>query len=235
VIQRADGSIRAHASLRVRWPTVAVLLSALLWPSVAQAHGISGGTSLPIPGWLFAWVATLVLVISFVALAVLWPTPRLARAPARPLLRLPRWLDALAGGAGVGVFVLVVYSGLAGEQFATSNITPTFVFVAFWVGVPLLSVVFGDVFRALNPWRATARAVAALARRLAPHAGRTEPVHYPRRLGCWPAVAGLLAFAWLELVYVNGTSPGSCSPMNGRSASSRARARRCGRSTGHCS
>jgi hypothetical protein len=192
-----------------RWhrPAVAALLAGLVWPSVAQAHGIAGGTSLPLPGWLFAWAATVVLVISFVALAVLWPTPRLASAHPRPLLRLPRWLDVLAGAAGVGVFAVVVYSGLAGEQSSTSNITPTWVFVAFWVGVPLLSVVFGDVFRAVNPWRAAARAVAALARTVAPRATSTEPLRYPRRLGCWPATAGLLAFAWLELVYVNRDQP----------------------------
>jgi hypothetical protein len=188
-------------------PALAILLSGLLWPSAAQAHGISGGTSLPIPGWLFAWAATVVLVVSFVALAVLWPTPRLADTHPRRLLRLPRWLDVVAAAVGVAVFIVVVYAGLAGEQSATSNITPTYVFVAFWVGVPLLSVVFGDVFRALNPWRAIARAAAALARRVAPPLARTDALTYPRWLGCWPATVGLLAFAWLELVYVNRDQP----------------------------
>ena len=41
------------------------------------AHGIVGREDLPIPRWLFGWAATAVLVISFVALAVLWPQPRL--------------------------------------------------------------------------------------------------------------------------------------------------------------
>jgi hypothetical protein len=33
------------------------------------------------------------------------------------------------------------------------------------------------------------------------------PLRYPERLGRWPAVAGLLGFAWVELVYVNRTDP----------------------------
>lgn len=125
------------------WPSarrtaaIAALLSALAYPSTADAHGVGGGASPPIPGWLFAWVAAVVLVVSFVALAVLWPKPRLARARPRRLVRLPRWLDVSAGAVGVAVYVVVVYAGLAGVQIATVNIAPTFVFVAFWIGAPL--------------------------------------------------------------------------------------------------
>ena len=200
--RRARGPCRAW-----RMASVAAALSALVCPAVAQAHGIAGGTSLPLPGWLFAWAASVVLVVSFVALAVLWPTPRLADARPHPLLRLPRWLDVLAAAVGVIVFVAVVYSGLAGAQLPTANIAPTFVFVAFWVGVPLLSVVFGDVFRALNPCRAVARAAVAVARSLRPQTIHGEALGYPQWLGCWPATVGLLAFGWLELVYVDRDQP----------------------------
>ncbi len=33
------------------------------------------------------------------------------------------------------------------------------------------------------------------------------PLRYPERLGVWPAIAGLVGFAWLELVYVNRDQP----------------------------
>ena len=188
-------------------PAGAAVLAALAFPATASAHGIASGPSLPIPGWLFAWAAALVLVASFVALAVLWPTPRLAAARPRRVASLPRWLEVFAGALGVALFVLVVYAGLAGEQTATDNLAPTFVFVAFWVGVPLVSAVVGDVFRAVSPWRAVARAVAALVARIAPGAADAPPLRYPPRLGYWPAVSGLLAFGWLELVYVNRDQP----------------------------
>jgi len=46
-------------------------------PGVAEAHGLVQRQQLPIPQWLFAWAAAAVLVISFFALVVLWPQPRL--------------------------------------------------------------------------------------------------------------------------------------------------------------
>ena len=57
----------------------------LALPDAASAHGIGGATDLPIPGWLFAWGATAVLILSFVALGVLWPkaAARVAGPPLR--------------------------------------------------------------------------------------------------------------------------------------------------------
>ena len=49
------------------------------------AHGLVQRSSLPIPEWLFAWAAAAVLCVSFVALAALWPKPRLEHAGWRPL------------------------------------------------------------------------------------------------------------------------------------------------------
>ena len=43
----------------------------------AHAGGLIGRSDLPIPEWLFGWAAAMVLVISFVALAILWPQPKL--------------------------------------------------------------------------------------------------------------------------------------------------------------
>ena len=57
------------------------LSAALALPASALAHGLVGKQDLPIPRWLFAWAAAAVLVVSFVALAVLWPRPRLEARP----------------------------------------------------------------------------------------------------------------------------------------------------------
>jgi len=179
---------------------------ALLGAPDALAHGIVGREDLPIPRWLFGWAATAVLVVSFVALAVLWPTARLERSGERPVLRTPRVLEILCGLIGVALLVLVVWAGLDGTQSTTANIVPTFVYVLFWVGIPVLSLLFGDVFRAFNPWRAIGRAAGWLGRRVAGDR-LPEPLPYPDRLGRWPAVVGLLAFAWVELVYAQRDDP----------------------------
>ena len=95
---RASGPPAAQAGPASRLTTgSAPLVAAPVSPAAAQAHDIAGGESLPLPSWLLAWAASTVLVISFVGLAVLWPSPRLARARERRLLALPRWLDGVAG------------------------------------------------------------------------------------------------------------------------------------------
>lgn len=170
------------------------------------AHGIAERADLPIPQWLFGWAAAIVLIVSFVGLAVLWPTPRLQRPRLRRVGRVPRWVEVVCGAIGVALFAVVVYSGLAGSQTATANLAPTFVYVHFWVGLVVLSVLFGDVFRLLNPWRAVARATGWVVGRLSPGAA-PDPLPYPERLGRWPAFLTILAFGWLELAYQSRDDP----------------------------
>ena len=175
-------------------------------PDAASAHGLVGRQDLPIPRWLFAWGAAVVLVISFVALAVLWPKPRLEDAVERRVLRVPVFLEPICGVIGVAAFVGMLYAGYAGTQTATANIEPTIIYVLFWVGLPFASAVFGDVFAPFNPWRATARLVSWVAGRVAGDK-LPAPMAYPAWLGRWPAAVGILAFAWVELVYVNRDDP----------------------------
>jgi hypothetical protein len=176
------------------------------------AHGLVARSDLPIPEWLFGWAAAMVLVISFVALAVLWPEPKLQREHWRPLpgeigrVLAGRAVQIACGAIGAALFLLVVYAGLRGTQSSTANFTPTFVYVIFWLGLVPASVLFGDVFKAFNPWRAIGRAVGWSAARAA-SGGLPAPLAYPERLGHWPAAAGVFLFAVMELVASNGDQP----------------------------
>jgi len=175
----------------------AALGGSLLLPGAAAAHGLVGRSDLPIPEWLFGWAAAIVLIVSFVALAVLWPEPKLEGDRGwRRLFALPQGaVDAVCGTIGVFLFGVTIWAGLAGEQTSASNWTSTFIYVIFWLGFAAASVLFGDVFRAFNPWRAIGRATGALVGRRAP---ARRP--YPEQLGRWPAAIGLLVFTWIELV-----------------------------------
>jgi hypothetical protein len=181
-------------------------LSALL------AHGIGGIRDLPVPLWLFYYGGALVLLVSFLALWALWTKPRLEHADrGRPLgdgierFLLARPLRILLGAIGFGLFLVVAAAALVGEDSPTRNIAPTFVYVAFWLGLVLLVVLFGNVWAPLNPWRAAADAVAWVSERTGFE--WEPPFDYPRRLGRWPAAVLLLAFASLELAYVDPASP----------------------------
>ena len=176
----------------------------------AHAGGLIGRSDLPIPEWLFGWAAAMVLVISFVALAILWPEPKLEGDRWRPLpgggVLGSRVVEIVCGAIGIGLLGVVIYTGLQGTQSPAANFAPTFVFVIFWIGLVPASVLFGDIFRAFNPWRALGRAIGWGAGRVV-RSGLPAPLTYPERLGHWPAAAGVFAFAVLELVRSGGDQP----------------------------
>jgi hypothetical protein len=176
------------------------------------AHGISVRTDLPVPEVIFWWAAAVVLAVSFVALAVLWPKPRLEKPSWRPLpggigrVLGSRPVEIACGAIGVFLLVLTVYAGFEGTQSTTANWTPIFIYVIFWLAFVPLSLVLGDVFRAFNPWRAIGRGVAWIARTVS-RSELPEPLAYPRWLGRWPAAAGIFGFATMELVVSGGDKP----------------------------
>ncbi|MEO8091207.1 MAG: fenitrothion hydrolase [bacterium] len=170
------------------------------------AHALEGKADLPIPEWLFAWAASLVLLVSFVVLTLAWKRARFEDADWRPFKAgLARALvnpvtAGLAGALGAFLLGAIIWSGLFGTEAPDRNFSLTFVFVTCWVGIPVASAFAGDVFRAFNPWRAIAR-VAASGFRLIAGQAPPPPLRYPERWGRWPAVLGIVGFTWLELVF----------------------------------
>jgi hypothetical protein len=184
------------------------------------AHALVARKDLPVPAWLFAWGASIVLIASFFALAAGWRKPRFEGAHWRPLgAGLSRALVSLPAQViygAIGVFLLgvAVYSGLRGTEAPDRNFALTFLFVTTWLGFPFFSAILGDLFRPFNPWRAVGRAAGSGFRALAGQ----RPAHlaYPEALGRWPAAIGLLAFVWLEVVY--GSSGGVAVGLDPHSA-----------------
>jgi hypothetical protein len=180
--------------------------------SLPLAHGLGGVKDLPVPLWLFYYGAALVLILSFVALWALWKRPVLAeKSRGRPLpdglerVLRSRVLRFLAGAVSLALFVLVWVAAAIGDTSPDDNLAPRFVFVVFWLGLPALSVLFGNVWRVLSPWRAAADAAAWIWER----AGLRwdAPFAYPERLGRWPGAVLLFAFAALELAYWDPSDP----------------------------
>jgi hypothetical protein len=188
------------------------------------AHALVARKDLAIPTWLFAWGASIVLIVSFFALSVAWRSPRLEEEGWRPLgAGLSRALTSglmqvLCGAIGVLLLGLAIYAGLRGTEAPDRNFALTFLYVTAWLGFPLFSVVLGDVFRPFNPWRAVGRAVGSGFVALAGQ----QPAHlrYPERLGRWPAAIGLIAVVWLEIVY--GSSGGVAVGLSPESAATAA-------------
>ena len=97
------------------------------------------------------------------------------------------------------VFLVVLAAGLMGAGDAASNIAPVSVYVVFWIGVPVASVLFGPVWRAVSPWETLGRLVS-----------RPSDAEAPRWLRSgWAALVPISIFHWLELAYHDGATPGS--------------------------
>ncbi len=150
-------------------------------------------------------------MVSFVALGALWQTPQLERRSAGH--ELGAGLGRLVLGpvriavqaVSVVLFLLVLAAALVGTTEPFENLAPTWVYVIFWLGLPLLSLLFGNVWRALSPWRALADAFVWVWERLGREA-RPLAV-YPERFGRYPGAVALLAFVALELCYSDPSNP----------------------------
>jgi hypothetical protein len=176
------------------------------------AHGIGGGRDLPVPESFFFTTATIVLVVSFIVLGALWRRPLLERQADGHVL--PTWLQAVLRSPvlrvvlqaiSVALLALVLATELVGTTVSLLNFSPTFIYVIFWLGLPLLSVTLGDVWRVLSPWRAIADAVVWVIEK----GGReARPVlDYSASFGRYPAAVALLAFVALELAHPHGADP----------------------------
>src|SRR3954453_8052847 len=116
---------------------LAAPLAALAFPAAASAHGLVSRADLPVPSWLFAWAATVVLIVSFFALSAGWKTPRFEQedwrsvAPGLSRFLLSAPAEALAGLFAVFLLGLSIWSGLHGSNLPDRNFSLTFIFVTF--------------------------------------------------------------------------------------------------------
>jgi hypothetical protein len=207
-----EGARRPAPGRAAALVAVGLILVALAFPDLASAHALVGRKDLPVPAWLFAWGASLVLIVSFALLSVAWMEARLQKEEWRPIspglsaIVVNRATQLLCGAIGVGLLALVLYAGFRGIEDPTHNFAVVFAFYTFWLGLVLASVLLGDIFRAFNPWRAIGRLFSS-AFRLVAGQPASVPFRYPEGLGRWPAVVGVLGFVWLELIASGGAAP----------------------------
>ncbi|MGH3647717.1 MAG: hypothetical protein ACRDTM_11165 [Micromonosporaceae bacterium] len=169
------------------------------------AHGIGGRSDLPVPLWLAAYGAALAVAMSFLMLLVFWKDPRLTGAAAgQPL---PGWLQSTGDAPatrialrtlGLALLAITLATAWFGTDTLANNPAPTWLYVWFWVGLVPASVLFGPVWRLLNPLRTIAAAISRLG---------VPTRELPVSVGYWPAVASLLIFVWIELVYRSAATP----------------------------
>jgi hypothetical protein len=171
------------------------------------AHGVGGRSDLPVPLWLALYAAALALVVSFVALGFLWTAPRLRGSAAG--IELPSWATRCADSrftrfalqaAGLLALGAVLGTAWIGPNDSAQNPATTWFYVWFWVGGVAAALALGPIYRLTNPLRTLGTLLHTVV------GARTNPTVLDR-IGYRPALVGLFAFLWLELVYPASDSP----------------------------
>ena len=132
----------------------------------------------------------LVVAASFLILLAL-PPERMKRwcAARWVLAQIKAPSETWTSLASFAVLIVLILAGCLGSRDPLDNPLPLTVWTLWWIGLTLAHAVFGNLWRYLNPWVGPFRLL-GLPRAL-----------LPNRLGFWPAIIGLLGFAWFELIY----------------------------------
>jgi hypothetical protein len=170
----------------------------LLTPGLAFACALPPSVILTLPTGHYITAAALTVALTALMgaaahrLPVMAPHPVWERRVLLPLT-LTSYLSFL-------VFLALVFVGLFGERDPMHNLMTLVFWTGVWIVVPLGSMLFGNLWRPINPWTGPVR----IARTLLGRSGRHRPLS---RCGHWPAVAGYAGFAWFQMVSLYPDDP----------------------------
>lgn len=194
------------------------LLSAasLLAARPALAHGFEGRYDLPVPLWLYLYGSAAAVLLSFVVVGLFVGKDHAPQHyPRYDLLSLGAFRRVFASRpllfglrlVSVALFLVVILSGLFGDQFPGNNFAPTFVWIVWWVGFSLLVAFVGNLWPLVSPWKVLFEWADRLSRRLGATDGLKLGEPYPKRWSLWPALAVFFTFVWVELVFKGSDTP----------------------------
>ena len=147
-------------------------------------HGIGSVGDLPIPFETVLNVSAWVIILTFVFLKISWKKSVLVQKEVIVEQRQP-WLGKIFG---VFILSLLILPGLIGNEEAKTSITPLIIWVFLWIGVPVLGLVFGDIYSKFNPLSIL-----------------PSPEKKPSTV--WFAAALFLGLTWFELVWRKPGNP----------------------------
>ncbi len=137
---------------------------------------------LPTTFYMRAGVAAVALTVLFLIFA----HPRLIRGvfSSRALPQLvPNTVGVAISLASTAFLALLLYHGITGTRDPLENPLPVFIWSVWWILIPVVQALIGNVWHWLNPWRGLVRLLPTLNRDL------------PSGVGAWPALISFLAFA----------------------------------------
>ena len=188
--------------------------------SPVYGHAFGQRYDLPIPLSYFLIGAAATVALSFVVIGMFVQKGRESFSyPRLNLLRVPAVGAILSSGvAGVAVkvvsvalFLLILLTGFLGTNRPIDNLSPTFVWIIWWVGMGYVAALLGNVWMFVNPWKITFEWFLKII-------GQSEwedeaPFRYPEGWDVWPALLLLFLFAWSENVFTGAFRPFTLSAL----------------------
>ena len=191
-----------------------VVAAAALAAAPVYAHGFGERYDLPLPLNMFMIAAAAAVAASFVVIGLFvnkqpgefrYPTLNLFAVPALGAVLRSRVFTCAFKLLGVAVFLLLIATSLFGVNKPVENLSPTFVWIIWWVGMGYICALLGNFWMLVNPWRTMFEWV----ERFVGGDGEEDEglMDYPESWGVWPAVVLFFIFAWLENVYNGAQAP----------------------------
>ncbi|QZP38684.1 hypothetical protein [Halobaculum magnesiiphilum] len=189
-----DRYSRSARLARRATPIALAALAVLASASRVAAHagGVRAATreTVTVPTWLFLATGGAVVGASFLLASAVTDRSYIRRIDGwtRALPDAGRVARVLARTVGLAALAVTIAAGLFGPRTAADSAAVLVVWVGWWAVFVLSAYLLGNAWPAVDPFRAIAGVFPSLDR------------PYPERLGSWPAVAGLLALVYLEVV-----------------------------------
>lgn len=172
-------------------------LAVLLMPGLAFACALPPSVILTLPTGHYITAAALTVALTALMGAA---AHRLPEMQPRLLWQRPVLIPLAASSyLSFLAFLGLIFVGLFGERDPMHNLMTLVFWTVVWIAVPLGSMLFGNLWRPLNPWTGPVRIVRTLL-------GRTRSIGLAR-LGHWPAVAGYAGFVWFQMVSLYPDDP----------------------------
>jgi len=110
-------------------------------------HGVVNVGDLPIPFDIVLNASALVVLITFVYLKVSWKESIIVQRE-----EIFNDKQSLFGKLfGFIILFLLVAPGVISNESAKTSIAPLMLWVFLWIGVPVLGLLFGDIYAKFNP------------------------------------------------------------------------------------
>ena len=119
----------------------------ILINSASLNHGVVNVGDLPIPFDIVLNSSALVVLITFVYLKISWKESIIT--PRQEVFNDKQ--NFIGKLFGIIILFLLVSPGIFGDESSKTSVAPLILWVFLWIGVPVLGLLFGDIYSKFNP------------------------------------------------------------------------------------